>query len=99
MSEGQPCLDAVVEPAVYELSPEAWGCSDKSCAESIAIRACVAYAIEGTPVGVNGVIPIRIDMIKSRMQCLVRANSYLVRLRIKDGRVVAIKSVRIANLP
>lgn len=82
---------------VLQLSDEAWGCKEQRQAEGLAIRACEAFALKGTPVGNNGVIGVRIDHIGNRMLCLVRANSYLVRLRIKDGRVVAIKSVEIAN--
>lgn len=84
---------------VYELSSDAWKCTDQREAECVAVRACVAYARYGTPVGHNGAIAVRLDHVRNRFFCIVRANQFLVRLRIVEGRVVAIKSVRIANLP
>lgn len=84
---------------VYEFSKDAWNCREQRQAECVAARACEAYAQTGRPVGNNGVIPVRLDKVKNRHQCLVRANGYLVRLSIRDGRVIAIASVKIANLP
>lgn len=101
MSNGDQSSQAsarLPESKVVELSSAAWKCPEQSAAEATAIKACELYAVKGTPVGNNGVIKVRIDNVRGRMLCLVLANSYLVRLRIKDGRVVAIKSVKIANL-
>jgi hypothetical protein len=84
---------------IIELTSDAWKCPEQSRAECVAIRACEAYVQRGIPVGVNGAIAVRLDNVKNRFCCLVRANSYLVRLHVVEGRVVTIKSVKIANLP
>jgi hypothetical protein len=84
---------------IIELTSDAWKCPEQSRAECVAIRACEAYVESGIPVGANGAIAVRLDNIKNRFHCLVRANSYLVRLRVVEGRVVTIKSIKIANLP
>lgn len=84
---------------IIELTLAAWKCPEQSRAECVAIRACEAFVQHGIPVGANGAIAVRIDNVKNRFCCLVRANSYLIRLRVVEGSVVAIKSVKIANIP
>lgn len=86
-----------IKTRIFELSANAWKNPEQREAECIAIRACEAFALKGIPVGYGGVIPIRMDNIRNRFVCLVRANSFLIRLVVREGRVIAIKSLRIAN--
>ena len=93
-----PRLGRLPQSAVVELSPEAWRNPEQGAAERVAVRACEALATRGIPIEHFGAIPVRLDFVRNRMFCLVRANSYLVRLRIKDKKVVAIESKKIANI-
>ena len=98
-SQAQIALTGVSGATIYELSGPAWSCAEQREAECLAVRACEAYAKFGTPVGRGGAVAVRLDNVRNRYLCIVRANQYLVRLRIVDERVVAIASVKIANLP